>query len=379
MGVDKISPRELKIGGESVVPGLQLVLNKIIESRTVPDRWKIARLKSAFKKGPKDETENYRPLSMLSIPSKILEGQICRPLNNHLDIHELSTPAKWGFKEGKSIESLLLHMTEDWRKALDRKKVIGILFIDFRKAFDSVNHIILKKKLQVCGISGQLFELLESYLGNRSQFVELNGAYSNSKEISYGVPHGSLLGPKLFSLYINDLPENISKGQVYIFADDTTFYYVGQNTEVIDALNVIGNDVSDWCQKNKLSIHSGKSEVLIMTAQDFVGPLKPVRIGEDIIDYVQSSKCLGITIANHLKWNLHINKLSKSYKAKVSQLRSMSYLPVKVKEEIYFKTIISSVTYGMAVWGTSSPALMTEIEKPHVRAARLIHNLPRNL
>jgi hypothetical protein len=88
---------------------------------------------------------------------------------------------------------------------------------------------------------------------------------------------------------------------------------------------------------------------------------------------------LGITIDNHLKWNLHISKLSKSYKAKVSQLRRMSYLPVKVKEEIYFRTIISSVTYGMAVWGTSSPALMTEIEKTHVRAARLIHNLPRNL
>ena len=189
-----------------------------------------------------------------------------------------------------------------------------------------------------------------------------------------------MLGPKLFSLYINDLPKNIRKGQVYLFADDTTFYYIGQNTEeVIDALNVIGNDVNDWCQKNQLPIHSGKSEVLIMTAQVFVGPLKPVKIGDDIIDYVQSSKCLGITIDNHLKWNLHISRISKSYKAKVSQLRRMSYLPVKVKEEIYFKTIISSVTYAMAVWGTCSPALMTEIEKTHARAARLIHNLPRNL
>ena len=89
MGVDKISPRELKMGGESVVPGLQIVLNKIIESKPVPDSWKKARLKSAFKKGPKDETENYRPLSMLTIPSKILEGQICRPVSNHLDLHHL--------------------------------------------------------------------------------------------------------------------------------------------------------------------------------------------------------------------------------------------------------------------------------------------------
>ena len=116
-----------------------------------------------------------------------------------------------------------------------------------------------------------------------------------------------------------------------------------------------------------------------MTPQDFVGPLKPVMIGKDIIDYVQSSKCLGVTIDNHLNWNLHISGVSKSYKAKVSQLRRMSYLPVTVKEEIYFKTIISSVTYGMAVWGTCSPALMTELEKTHIRAAKLIHNLPRNV
>ena len=142
----------------------------------------------------------------------------------------------------------------------------------------------------------------------------------------------------MFSLYINDQPENISKGQVYLFADDTTFYYIGQTTEeVIDALNVIGNDVKNWCQKSQLSIHSGKSEVLIMTTQDFVEPLKPVMIGKDVIDYVQSSKCLGVSIDNHLNWNLHISGVSKSYKAKVSQLRRMSYLPVTVKRKFILR------------------------------------------
>ena len=136
MGVDKISPRELKLGGESVVPGLQIVLNKMIESKPVPDSWKKARLKSAFKKGPKDETEHYRPLSMLTIPSKILEGQICRPVSSHLDLHHLSTPAQWGFKEGKSTvnrEGLLLHMTEDWRKALDRSKSLEYCLLTSEK------------------------------------------------------------------------------------------------------------------------------------------------------------------------------------------------------------------------------------------------------
>ena len=193
-------------------------------------------------------------------------------------------------------------------------------------------------------------------------------------------PQGSLLGPKLVSIYINDLQENVCKGQVYLFADDRTFYYVGHSTEeVTDTLNVIGNDEDNWCQKNKLSIHNGKSEVLIMTAQEFVGPLKPIMIGKDIIDYVQSSKCLGVTADNHLYWNLHIDGVPESFRTKVSQLRRMSYLPATVREEVYFKTIISSVTYRMAGWGTWSPAPMTEIEKTHVRAARLIHNLPSNI
>ena len=137
--------------------------------------------------------------------------------------------------------------------------------------------------------------------------------------------------------------------------------------------------IDNWCQKNQLSIQSGKSEVLIMTAQEFVGPLKQVKIGKDITEYVQGSKCLGVTVDNHLNWNLHIDGVPKSFKAKVSHLRRMSYLPATVREEIYFKTIISLVTYGMAIRGTCSPALMTEIEKTHIQAARLIHNLPSNI
>ena len=162
-------------------------------------------------------------------------------------------------------------MTESWKRAIDEGLTIGVLLIDFRKAFDSINHDILRKKLIGCGVSGNMFDNLRDYLHNRSQYVELNGTKSNHRVIKFGVPQGSPLGPRLFTMYINDLPDKVTQGETYLYADDTTFYYAGKNIEdVIDNLNMIGKQVNDWCQENQLTIHSGKSEVLIISNRDFV-------------------------------------------------------------------------------------------------------------
>ncbi len=271
-----------------------------------------------------------------------------------------------------------MHMTEIWRHALDKGKVVGVLFIDFKKAFDSINHKILYKKLQGVGIADQMLDIISDYLENRLQYVELDGSKSSSRIITYGVPQGSLLGPRLFSIYINDLADNILKGNLYLFADDSTLYCIGDNIEgVIDSLNEAASEVNRWCNHNQLSIHPGKSEVLIITSQQFTGPLRPVKIGTDTIRFVDKSTSLGITIDNHLKWDEQIKKVTKAFCAKVGQLRRMSYLPVNVQEEIYFKNIIAAVTYGLTVWGTCTPSQMKDIEKIHLRAARIIYKIPK--
>ena len=290
------------------------------------------------------------------------------------------TTSQWGFRKGRSTEGLLLHMTETWKQALDEGLIVGVLLIDFRKAFDTINHKILEKKLQGCGIAGQMFDILCDYLKDRTQYVELNGVKSKTRVIVYGVPQGSLLGPTLFTIYINDLPDYINQGYVFLFADDTTFYSVGHDIEeVIDMLNNIGGQVSEWCKRNQLTIHTDKSEAMIITRQDFIGPLRPVMIGNEIIKYVRKATSLGIEIDNHLRWEPQVKKVTKSFSAKVGQLRRMSYLPIKVKEEIYFKTIISTVTYGIIVWGTCSPSLMKDIERIHARAVKTIHRLPKHI
>ena len=221
----------------------------------------------------------------------------------------------------------------------------------------------MKTKLQGFGFTGKAYRMLESYLDDRQQFLELNGTRSGTRDVSYGVPQGSLLGPRLFSMYINDLPDHITKGDVYLK----------------DKLNEIGIEIKQWCEKNRLTIHSDKSEVMIITRQDFVGPLRPVRIGDNIIKYKNSVTSFGVTIDNHLKWDQQIKKVAKSYRAKMSQFRRMTYLPIATQEEIYFNTVIAAVTYGIAVWGTCSQALMSQLERIHARAAKLIHKLPKNI
>ena len=165
-----------------------------------------------------------------------------------------------------------------------------------------------------------------------------------------------------------------------MFADDTTIYYVGHDIkEIINMLNNIGGQVNEWCKRNQLTIHTGKSEAMIITRQDFNGPLRPAMIGNEIIKYVRKATSLGIQIDNLLRWELQVKKVIKSFTAKVGQLRRISYLPIKVKEEIYFKTMILTVTYGIIVWGTCSPSLMKDIERTHVRAVKTIHCLPKHI
>ena len=210
------------------------------------------------------------------------------------------TTSQWGFRKGRSTDGLLLHMTETWKQALDEGLIVGVLLTDFRKAFDTINHKILEKKLQGCGIAGQMFDISCDYLKDRTQYIELNGIKSKTRVIVYGVPQGSLLGPRLFTIYINGLPDHINQGYVFLFADDTTFYYVGHDIEeVIDTLNNIGGQVSEWCERNQLTIHTCKSEAMIITRQDFIGSLRPVMIGNEIIKYVRKATSLGIEIDNH--------------------------------------------------------------------------------
>ena len=294
--------------------------------------------------------------------------------NRHVPLINISVLViLWGYKKGISSETLLLYLTEKRKSALDDKKVTGALFIDFGKALDIVCQSILNHKLHAIGVSGAINELLMNYLKDRRQYVKVNGEKSELREVDIGIPQGLILGPCLFAIYVNDFPTAIQVGELQMYADDATAFVIANTVdEAIHYLNIITDEINGWCFKNRLTIHCDKTEAMLITRTQICGPLLPIKIGEQVIKYVETTKCLGFIIDNHLKWQYQIDAVCKSYAAKVKKLNSLEFLPSRMLEDIYFKTIIPSVTYCTAVRGTSSDAGFKRLEHIHARAVRTV-------
>ena len=247
-GPDGISPPLLAAAGTSIaVPLTSLYLRSLREAR-VYDDWKVARLNLIFKKHDESDRGNYRPLSMLSVRSKILESCVTDSIADHIfTCYRLVTEYQWAYRKDHSTDILLAHLTETWRRALDSNLVVGVLFIDFQKAFDSISHKILTYKLEHnYGIKGNLLPWTRDYLSKRKQYTVVNGELSDKANVTSGVPQGSGLGPTLFVLYTGDLPA-VSSASLYMYADDTTIYCIGESVDsVTNALNNALKELEDW-------------------------------------------------------------------------------------------------------------------------------------
>ena len=225
-----------------------------------------------------------------------------------------------------SRELLLLHLTETWKYALDSGKIIGVLFIDFKKAFDSINHKILKEKLKQIGVAGGLYNILEDYVEQRKQYVVVGDQRSDLAEVKFGVPQGSLLGPRLFAVQVNDLPNVPSKGILNMYADDTDYFYIGSSIdEVMQALQKTLNEIAAWCSNNSMTIHLKKSEIMMITNKKFIGPLNTVKLGENDIEVVTESKCLGVTIDEKISWKTQVVNAATNMNKKTKQLKSFNH------------------------------------------------------
>ena len=218
------------------------------------------------------------------------------------------------------------------------------------------------------------------YPSNRCQFTEVNNCRSATDFVHYGVPQGSLLGRRLYTIYVNDLPDHTDSGDLYMYADDTTVYCIGPNVDhVISSLNETMKQVLLWSVKNRLTIHPIKTEAMILKKSTFVGPIPPLYFGTGLIKLVDSTTCLGLKIDNRLSWSVHIDSVKKHFIQKVGALKRMRILPKQSLDEIYFKSIIPSVTYSISVWGNCSPSLMNSLNSIHARPSRVINNLQPSL
>ena len=218
------------------------------------------------KKDDEADTNNYRPISLLSVPSKIMEKCVTDTIVDHAFHNNLVTDKQWAYCEGHSTQLLLVHLSEIWRRSIDENKVVTVAFVDFRKAFDCVSHAILLHKLKFqFGVQGPLLPWLTDHQSDRTQFSVVNGQHSTVLNVTCWIPQGSVLGPTLFALDANDLPNSDSSGTVFMFVDDTTVYCIGDtvNSAVTSLIRAL-SELHRWCQENTLTPHSAKCEAMLL-------------------------------------------------------------------------------------------------------------------
>ena len=222
----------------------------------------------------------------------------------------------------------------------------------FTKAFDTVSHNMLLQKINDLGIRGDIWLWIKNYLADRRQFVRINGCDSDIHNITHGVPQGSVLGPTLFSLFINDLPNSLKSAETYLYADDTTIYCIAGTMDLLtNMLNNVLAELQKWCDRYLMIPHPEKCKAMIVQRQSsFIGPIQALRLGNNNIEWTISERLLGVQVDNKLSWSDHAANVAKSFASKLSLLRRMRFLPRKQVEDFYTKVILPSVTYGLIVW-----------------------------
>ena len=231
-GPDKLYPKLLKELHQELSIPFTYLFKLSIKEGLLPQDWKDAEVTPIYKKGLKTDPGNYRPVSLTSIVCKILESFIRDTIQIHMEQHKLYSTCQHGFRRKKSCTSQLLEVMEDFTHFMDKKQSFDVIYLDFKKAFDSVPHERLLVKLEGYGISGNLLKWIRSFLENRTQRVKIGNEFSERSKVTSGIPQGSILGPILFTIFINDLPEAI-KSICKIFADDTKIYNTSDNHTIL--------------------------------------------------------------------------------------------------------------------------------------------------
>ncbi len=373
----------LRLGASVLTPSLTALFNMSVECHHLPADWKRARVTPIYKGvGADDEPGNYRPISIVSHVSKILEKLVNCQLISYFDEHCLLTCDQSAFRRGHSTATAAHKLFDDMQDNINEGLVNGICFFDLKKCFDTIDHEILLYKLEKYGIRGNELSWFGSYLSDRSQTVSVNGVSSSFKTVYTGVPQGSVLGPMLFLIFINDLPVCLNGTASNIYADDTAVHASGSTIHEVNTLlqrNI--DNIARWFRENKLVINYAKTFCMLTTSNRNYIPtvgLNPeqrlhVNIGHDEIEQVDSIRYLGLYPDTIFSWTKHVMNLCKKISPKVGLLKRLRYIvPIDCLKLIYQTTVQSHIDYCLTVWGFTSGVNIDKVQRLQNRAARII-------
>ena len=342
-GPDNISARILKDCAEDLAPIITLILQRSISEGRVPHDWRQANVTAIYKKGARQDPANYRPVSLTSLCCKLLEHVIVSQTLKHLDKHAILHDCQHGFRARRSCETQLLTLTHELAESLDKRIQTDLIILDFSKAFDRVPHQRLLKKVNHYGIRGNTLAWISSFLHDRTQRVVVNGQHSEEVPVVSGVPQGSVLGPLLFLIFINDLPEGLLS-RVRLFADDCILYRQIKTDLDRQLLQADLDALARWEATWGMDFHPQKCSVLRVTrATSNLIPseyiLKGIKLSID-----KTTKYLGVDLDSELSWRHHYDRVTKKANNMLGFLRrNLRNTSQQTKTNAYIALVRSSV------------------------------------
>ena len=372
-GPDNIPCKILRELSAELAPILTTIYQQSMETGQIPDDWATAFVSPIFKKGNRNLPENYRPVSLTSVPSKILEHIICSHVRDHLDKHNVLTPLQHGFRGAHSCETQLLTTLQDLLYWRDRRVQVDVAVLDFTKAFDTVPHRSLLRKLEHYGLDTQLIGWVNSFLIGRSQCVVVDGERSEFVSVDSGVPQGTVLGPLLFLLHINDLPQSVCSS-VRLFANDCLLYKTITSMEDTLVLQRDLDSLKEWGSRWGMRFNVSKCNIMRL-AWSRQPMTKFYTLGGEIIEEVNQAKYLGVTLTSELNWSTHIDITTNKANSTLGFLRrNLRCSPKSLKELSYMSLVRSKLEYCSSIWDPHFTKDTDKLERVNRRTARFVSN-----
>lgn len=378
-GWDNIPTKFIKLCKFLLAPVISHLTNLCFQSGTFPSPLKKSLVTPVYKSGRRDDVNNYRPISVLTVISKIVEKIINTRLINYLNKLNILSNSQYGFRQKKSTEDAVLALTSLITEQLDQRKKCLTIFLDLKKAFDTVSIPILIQKLEHIGIRGTPLKLLSDYLQGRTQRVKIGDYCSSDSDITFGVPQGSVLGPTLFLIYINELTNlSIEDGKIFSYADDTAVVFTGQSWDSVFMKAETGlTSVSEWLMNNLLTLNVSKTNYICFSINKKTQPSSNYKLkihhcsgndtkhcNCDTLSRVNSTKYLGLVVDQHLSWdeqieyvNVRVRKMMWIFKC----LRNIA--TYNLLNQIYKALAQSVITYCITVWGGAVKSKLINIER----------------
>lgn len=383
VGQDEVSLRFLKISLSYVLGCLTHIFNHCLTTSSFPNVWKIGKINPIAKIASAKCPGDYRPISILSVLSKVFESLLSKQITDYLNRNKLLSPYQSGFRAGHSCKTAVLKVLDDIRDQYDKGNVTLMCFLDFSKAFDKVNHSLLCEKLKCYyGFTDTAIMLMNNYLTGRTQKVVIGNKESRLKSVMSGVPQGSVLGPLLFSIFVNDLFRVCNNSNMHAYADDIQLYIssrLGLIEDVCFRLNEDLVSIKKWADDNLLLLNPVKSLVLPICRSNLdTTELSRIYLGNIALQFVKKTKYLGFHITSSLSCVDHVNNVVKNIYFVLRNLRvSSNYTPTETKRRLVLQLIIPHINYSAEVFSKLDSHSLHKLQVAFNNAARYIYGLTR--